>query len=154
MTDATAVVAGGGDAVVGGGAVVVVVAGIVVVVTGADLVWVVVVVVVATSTVTVRPEVAMRATIIAVPARISATITMTQLRSENFATAPLSPARQRAGWTDRPSSNTGPLRWAPKDHYANGVRAVLNQWWRMVSRGPEFRMGSPAVQTATLSARL
>jgi hypothetical protein len=29
------------------------------------------------------------------------------------------------------------------EHYANAVRAEPGQCWRMVSRGPGYRMGSP-----------
>jgi hypothetical protein len=29
------------------------------------------------------------------------------------------------------------------EHYANAVRAVPGQCWRMVSRGPGYRAGSP-----------
>ena len=33
--------------------------------------------------------------------------------------------------------------WRPVDHYANAIRAVPGQCWRIVSRGPGYRMGSP-----------
>ena len=39
--------------------------------------------------------------------------------------------------------DTYALAWEPVDYYANAVRAESGQCWRMVSRGPGFRMGSP-----------
>lgn len=32
---------------------------------------------------------------------------------------------------------------ANAEHYANAIRAVPGQCWRMVSRGPGYRAGSP-----------
>lgn len=38
---------------------------------------------------------------------------------------------------------TPPPYRGPVDHYANAIRAEPGRCWRMVSRGPGYRMGSP-----------